>query len=687
MGLKEKNMDLAFTGTNDIMKNDEKQSGLSVERPVYQIEELNRDYEYQKPYHTLKARCKKACQSIKPGTWLRETVPVLKWLPEYNWKKNFSGDIISGVTVAVMHIPQGMAYGLLGNVPPVVGMYMAFFPVLVYFIFGTSKHVSMGTFAVVCLMTGKIVSQYTTVEIMQDGTRRLIEPEGGIAHGPDIPQYTNVQVALTVCFTVAIIQLCMYVLRLGLVSQLLSETLVSGFTCASAFQVVTSQLKDLLGLDIRKRRGNFAVPKTVFDSIMAIPQANVSAMLVSLITCTAIILNNELLKPWLAKKTMIPFPIELVAVVVGTSASYAMDFKNTYNITIVGYIPTGFPKLALPAFELIPDIFMESFTITMVSYTITMSMALIFARKLMYEVDSNQELLALGASNVVGSFFSCMPITASLSRSLIQQTVGGVTQLASIVSCSIMLVVLLWVGPVFQTLPKCVLASIIVIALQGMLKQVTAILKYWRLSRWDAIVWIVTFCSTLFVQISYGLAAGVAISLLSIFIQGCKPYTCLLGIVPNTDLYLDTKRYKGAKEIDGVKIFHYSGGLSFASRSSFKDLLVKKTEIDAAAVLRRRAKLLEKDIQEDEQFLVKCIILDFSSLTFVDPSGVDTLRGLQADYKQLNILMLISGCSGPVFEVMQKCDEVEKNEQKFLIFPTVHDAVLYAQVNVSPKDK
>ncbi|CAH1111882.1 unnamed protein product [Psylliodes chrysocephalus] len=670
-----------------IMKNDEKHSGLLVERPVYQIEELNRDYEYEKPYHTIKTRCRKACQSIKPVSCLRETIPLLKWLPEYNWKNSFSRDIVSGITVAIMHIPQGMAYGMLGNVPPVVGIYMAFFPVLVYFIFGTSRHNSMGTFAVVCLMTGKVVSQYTTIEIMQNGTRRIINPDNGAIGGPNIPHYTNVEVALTVTFTVAIIQLAMYILRLGLVSQLLSETLVNGFTCASAFHVVGSQLKDLLGLSIRKRRGNFAFPMTIYDSIMAIPTANVSSLLVSLLSCTILITNNELLKPWLAKKTTLPFPIELVAVVIGTGASYFMNFDTSYNITTVGFIPTGFPKLALPAFELIPDIFMESLIITMVSYTITMSMALIFARKLMYEVDSNQELLALGLSNTVGSFFSCMPITASLSRSMIQQTVGGVTQIASIVSSSILLIVLLWVGPVFETLPKCVLASIIVVALKGMLLQCSSILKYWRLSRWDALVWIITFCVTLFIQISYGLAAGVAISLMSIFIQGYKPYTCLLGIVPNTDLYLDIKRYKGAKEIEGVKIFHYSGGLSFASRSSFKDLLVKKTYIDAAAVLRRRVKLTEKGMQDDEEFLVKCIILDFSSLTFVDPAGVDFIRGLQADYKQLGIYMLISGCSGPVFEVMHKCDEIEKKEKKFLIFPTVHDAVLYAQVNVFSKDR
>ncbi|CAG9821141.1 unnamed protein product [Phaedon cochleariae] len=660
---------------NGIMK-DDSISPVQIERPVYQIEDLNRDHLYEKPYSTLKQKLKKTCGSIKPFSFLKQTIPVLSWLPEYNWKRSIFGDAVSGFTVAIMHIPQGMAYGLLGGVPPVVGIYMAFFPVLIYFIFGTSRHVSMGTFAIVCLMTGKVVNQYTTIEIMQNGTYRSLLSEDDAKNEPS---YTNIQIAMTVTFTVALIQLAMYVLRLGLVSQLLSETLVNGFTCASAFHVVGSQMKDLLGLEMKKRRGNFSFVYTIYDSIMAIPNANTRAILVSVIACIILSINNEILKPRLAKKTSIPFPIELVAVVIGTTASYFMDFTKNYGITVVGHLPTGFPAPTLPAFELIPDIFVDAFIITMVSYTITMSMALIFARKLMYEVDSNQELLALGLSNTMGSFFSCMPVTASLSRSMIQQAVGGVTQLASVISCIILSVVLLWIGPFFETLPRCILASIIVVALKGMLLQCTAVVRYWRLSRWDGITWIVTFATTLFVQISYGLAAGVAVSLLSIFVQGYKPYTCLLGAVPNTDLYLDIKRYKGAKEIDGVKIFHYSGGLSFASRSSFKDLLVRKTGLDAAEILRKRAKLAEKEFQNDEEFLTKCIMLDFSSLTFVDPSGVDFLRGLQADYAKLNISMYITGCSGPVYEVIKKCDKVERKDNKFVIFPTVHDAVLFAQ--------
>lgn len=655
---------------------------LHIARPIYQIEDLHKDAHYEKPYTTVKSKAANYCKSIRPLDCFLNRIPLLRWLPEYSWKKSLISDIISGITVAVMHIPQGMAYGLLGNVPPISGIYMAFFPVLVYFVFGTSRHVSMGTFAIVCLMTGKVVSEHANLEIMANGTKRFVETESLL---PGNMTLTSVQVATTVTFGVALLQLVMFTLRLGAVSNLLSDNLVSGFTCASAFHVVSSQLKDLLGLEIDKRRGNFSFVFTLYDVAVHISEPNTTALILSLATCTVLVLNNEFFKPWLSKKCRMPFPIELMAVFLGTAVAYFTGIHKTQKVTVLGFIPTGLPEPKLPVFSLLPYIWVDVIVITMVSYTITMSMALIFARKLMYEVDSNQELLALGLSNVVGSVFSCLPVTASLSRSMIQQAVGGVTQLASVVSSVLLLTVLLWVGPVFQTLPRCVLASIIVIALKGMLLQIKDFPRHWHLSRWDGFVWGVTFLTTLFVQISVGLAAGVAASLLSVAAQGLRPRASILGRLPGTDLYLDMKRHKATTEVPGLKIIHFVGGLNFASRDSFKDLFVQKIGMDPAAVLRKRTKLREKGIQyEDEEgLLVKGVIIDFSSLTSLDPSGVVFLRQLQTDLEKLGVALYIAGCSGQSYEVIVNCDRWEKKDSKFTIFPTVHDAVLYGLASLS----
>lgn len=246
----------------------------------------------------------------------------------------------------------------------------------------------------------------------------------------------------------------MYLLRLGVIAALLADSLVSGFTTSAAVHVFTSQLKDLLGLkNIPRRKGPFKLILSYVDLLNNFPSINGIALLVSCATILILIINNAL-KPRFAKLSPFPIPIEMLVVVLGTVFSVYLNLADVYGIAVVGDIPVGLPVPTLPPLSLVPNILIDSFVITMVSYTISMSMALIFAQKLSYEVDSNQELMAQGIGNLVGSFFSCMPFTASLSRSLIQQTVGGRTQLASLISCGILVSVLLWIGPFFEPLPR-----------------------------------------------------------------------------------------------------------------------------------------------------------------------------------------------------------------------------------------
>lgn len=311
-----------------------------------------------------------------------------------------------------------------------------------------------------------------------------------------------------------------------------------------------------------------------------------------------------------------------------------------------------------------------------------MSMALIFAQKLNYEVDSNQELFAMGISNIVGSFFSCMPFSASLSRSLIQQTVGGRSQIASIVSCCILLTILLWIGPFFEPLPRCVLASIIVVALKGMLQQATQLIKFWKLSKTDAVIWIVTFLIVILVNIDIGLLAGLLVSLASVLLQSIRPYTCLLGHIPNSDLYLDLNRYKAAKEIEGIKIFHYSGSLNFANSAHFKSEVHKLIGINPQKVIRQRMKLRQKGIHLDEQDFehkdgLHCIIMNMSAISYIDPTGVNAIHAIASEFAEIQINFYLASCSSPIFEMIKKCEMYIYKELSFKIFATIEDAVSY----------
>ncbi|XP_076165070.1 prestin isoform X2 [Ptiloglossa arizonensis] len=622
---------------------------------------------------------------MKSKNWkscMTSIFPSINWLRNYNWKESIMSDIISGLTVAVMHIPQGMAYALLGNVPPVVGIYMAFFPVLVYFFFGTSKHVSMGTFAVVCLMTGKTVMTYSiphneftssnTSEVMFNYTREHLY------------KYTPMEVATAVTLMVGIYQIVMYIFHLGIISTLLSEPLVNSFTTGAAVYVLISQIKDLLGLKLPKQKGYFKLIFTLIDVFKEIQNTNLAAVVVSSITITSLVCNNELLKPWASKRCSIPIPIELIAVVSGTLISKYFHLSDKYNIQDVGDIPTGLPAPEIPTFNLLHLVAIDSIAITMVSYTITISMALIFSQKLNYKINSNQELLAMGMSNIFGSFFSCMPVSASLSRSLIQQTVGGRTQIASIVSCLILLTILLWIGPFFEPLPRCVLASIIVVALKGMFQQAKQLIKFWKLNKYDALIWIVTFLIVVIVNIDIGLLLGIMMSLVIILLQSIRPYTCLLGHIPNTDLYLDLSRYKAAMEIPGLKIFHYCGTLNFANCNHFKSKLYKLVGINPQKVIEHRIKLKERGIymdtgdSEDKQEL-QCVIMDMSALSYIDSSGVIMLHSMITEFNQIDIHFYLVRCTSPVFEMVQKCDLYLHGEFTFKMFATIQDAKMYLE--------
>ncbi|XP_047538637.1 prestin isoform X1 [Vanessa atalanta] len=658
---------------------------FNVIRRVYQQDALNKDADYQVPEKPLGYRCKRVVQNCGFGDCLLNSLPIARWLPRYNMKKDLVGDLVAGATTAVMHIPQGMAYAMLAEVPPIVGLYMAFFPVLIYVIFGTSPHVSMGTFAVACLMAGKVVSQHSShAELVNAVNVTTSEGPPFLTGG-----YSPVEILSVLSLTIGIMQVIMWMMRLGAVSTLLSEPLVSGFTTAASFHVLTSQLKDLFGVKLPKLGSNYKVIFTAIEIVKSIPNANWIAFAISAITCTIIALNNEILKPRISKISRVPVPIELMAIVFGTLASKFGNLKELYGVSLVGTIPTGLPEPKVPAIEMIPTIALDAFTITMVTYTISMSMALIFATKEKYEVDANQELLALGASNMFGSFFGCAPLCASLSRSYIQYQAGSKTCLTSVVSASLILCVLLWVGPLFELLPRCVLASIIVVSLKGMFMQVKELAKFWNLSKLDAIVWLVTFLITLLIDIDIGLGAGLLASVATLFCRSQKPYTCLLGRVLDTDLYLDIKRYRAAEEISGIKIFHYCGGLNFATKNLFRVTLFRKIGYFKQQQADDESNLAKSESLEWDSTIsnkVQCVIIDATALSYVDAPGIKSLVAAQKELVANDITVLLAGANGPVLEMIERYNSLESEQLQLDTFPTVHDAVVYYKMLEAKKD-
>ncbi|CAL4185526.1 unnamed protein product, partial [Meganyctiphanes norvegica] len=686
---------------------------VSVIRPALTIQQRKENYNYSQPQEPavlekLKSAAQCECSVGSFVSSIQSRLPILDWLPTYSPTSSLLGDIIAGVTVAIMHIPQGIAYALLASLPPICGMYMAFFPVLIYVLFGTSRHCSMGTFPIVCIMTGKVVNELATFEDAPSTANMKIFSSDGSSNG-----YTAIQVATTVAFMSGVWEFILGLLQLGSLSVFLSDMLISGFTTGAAVHVVTSQVNYLFGLNIKRYNGPLKIIYTYRDLFSNLIEANTVTMITSLITIIVLVFNNEMIKPRLRKKTAFPIPIELITVVLGTVASNFGDFNKNYEMRVVGEIPTGLPKPEAPPMELVPSVMVDSFVITIVGYTVSYSMSKIFAKKHNYAVDATQELYALGMSNIFGSFFSCAPMAPSMSRSLIQESVGGVTQIASLISCVLMLFVLLFIGPVFGALPNCVLSAIILVALKGMFLQFHDLVTQWKLSKIDATIWICTFLGVVIVDIDYGLVIGIIVSLFVLLARNQKPVTARLGHIPNTDIYLDKEKYSTVVEVPGVTIFQFSGSVHFANIEYFRTRLFEATLLGPAVInyaneaydeneekelqsnIKDKSHPMNNGVLDKKSSKSKCnldlpnsslsvnitipgepvLILDLGGMNFVDTPGAKFLAQLYKDYNEAGITLAFAQLSENAYHTLEKCGSL-KTIHDHHIFHSVHDAVV-----------
>uniref|UniRef100_A0A8C1M657 Solute carrier family 26 member 6 n=1 Tax=Cyprinus carpio TaxID=7962 RepID=A0A8C1M657_CYPCA len=438
-------------------------------------------------------------------------VPLLTWLPRYPFRENAIGDLISGISVGIMHLPQGMAYALLAAVPPVFGLYSSFYPILIYFIFGTSKHISVGTYAVMSVMIGSV-------------TERLAPDSDFMIPGNDTNSTTldiigrdaeRVKIAATVTFLSGIFQLLLGLVRFGFVVTYLSEPLVRAYTTAAAIHVIVSQLKYSFGISPQRYSGPLSLIYTVIEICALLGKTNIGTLVVSIVTILGLVAAKEL-SALAARKIPVPIPVELITIIVATVVSWQMDLKTEYGVEVVGQIPSGLQAPVAPAVSLLGSMVGDAFALAVVGYGIAISLGRIFALKYAYKVDSNQELIALGLSNAIGGLFNCFAISCSMSRSMVQVSTGGKSQVAGAISAVVILVILLKIGELFEELPKAVLAAIIYVNLHGMMKQFGDICSLWRTNKVDMVVWVMTMILTVLLNPDLGLAASIAFSILTV---------------------------------------------------------------------------------------------------------------------------------------------------------------------------
>uniref|UniRef100_A0A3P8ZEF0 Solute carrier family 26 member 6 n=1 Tax=Esox lucius TaxID=8010 RepID=A0A3P8ZEF0_ESOLU len=517
-------------------------------------------------------------------------LPVLSWLPRYSLRDNALGDLTSGISVGIMHLPLGLAYALLAGTPPVYGLYTSFYPTLVYFFFGTSKHISIGPFAVTSLMVGIV-----TETLAPNSNYMTLNGTNGTAVLDSTALYNDrVRIASSLTVLCGIFQFAMGLLQVGFIATYLSDPLVRGYTTGASIQVVLSQLSNTFGISTLLYTGPLS--QIYVNICRKLPLTNIGAVVITLVALVVLITVKEL-NTCFAKKLPAPIPIELIVIIFATIISYYSNLNGLYKVAVVGQIPKGLLAPRNPDISLWGSVAGSAFSLAIVGYAISISLGKTFGLKYGYKVDSNQELIALGLCNTAGGFFQCHFITPSLARSLLQETTGGKTQVTGIVSAVVLLIIILEIGPLFQQLPKAVLACIIYVNMKGMFMQFSDIPALWKSNKVDLMVWLVTLVSVVLLNLDIGLAVSVGFSILTVIFRTQLPRYSILGQVPGTELYLEMDAYEEVKEIPGIIIFRSSTTIYYTNAELYLDALQEKTGIDVGKLLNQKKKREDKQMR------------------------------------------------------------------------------------------
>ncbi|XP_064156332.1 solute carrier family 26 member 9-like [Anguilla rostrata] len=569
-----------------------------IDRPAYSLPVFDEEFDKKSRSFPVGEKVKKffRCSQARLKSLLFRHLPVLTWLPKYKVKQNLLFDAISGVSAGTIQVPQGMAFALLANLPPVNGLYSSFFPLIPYFFMGTAHQMVPGTFAVLSIMVGMVcldlapASDFTHFNATLNATVVDEARMGQVRLG----------ISGTLACLTAIIQIGLGLMQFGFVAIYLSESFVRGFMTAAGLQILISVLKYIFGISVPPFSGPLATIYTLVDIFRGLPHTNVASLVFALVSSAVLILVKELNAHY-RHKLPFPIPMEIVIVVVATAISGPLDMPKKYHMDIVGEIPLGFPTPILPTVSQWEDMLSTAFSLAIVGYVINLAMGRTLAAKHGYDVDPNQEMLALGCSNFLGSFFKIHVICCALSVTLAVDSAGGASQFASLCVMLVVMVTMLALGAYLQPLPKSVLGALIAVNLKNTLLQLSDPYYLWKKNKLDCCVWVVSFLATFFLSLPYGVAIGVSFSILVVIFQTQFRNGSETAQIMGTNLYRNPKVYSKVKFVEGVKIVNYCSPLYFANVEIFRRKVIKKTELDPGKLLLARKKFLKKQQKEKEE--------------------------------------------------------------------------------------
>ena len=537
---------------------------------------------------------------------IEKILPAWGWIRRYQ-RANLRPDLVAGLTVAVMLVPQGMAYAMLAGLPPVVGLYASVVPVIAYALFGSSRQLAVGPVAMVSLMVASRCS--------------------GLAE-PGSKEY--IAVVLLLMLMVGAVQFGLGFLRAGFLVNFLSRAVIAGFTSAAAVIICFSQLKHLLGIPLTRDDSVFA---TAAEAVWRIGELSPLTLTIGLLS----ILVLALLK-WKWPR----FPGAMTVVVAVTLVVWLVGL-DARGVAVVGSVPKGLPGFSLPAVDARTTASLVPITlaIAFVGFLESIAIAQSIAAREKYKVDPNQELRALGLANIAGSLFSGYPVTGGFSRTAVSYSAGAKTLLASLVTGGIVVLTLLLLTPLFYYLPKAVLAAVVIVAVVGLIEVAEGV-RLFKLKRADGACFLITFIATLGFGVEPGVLTGVALSLLLFIWRSAHPHMAELGYLAEGDVFRNLKRYPDAKTFPRVLMIRVDASLYFANARFVESRL--------------RQRLAEQDD-------IEWVLFDMSGVNDIDAAAITTLEELMEDYAARGVRFALAGTKGPVRDLVARAGWNEKYGQ------------------------
>ncbi|CAF2101143.1 hypothetical protein YC2023_067708 [Brassica napus] len=555
---------------------------------------------------------------------LQSLFPIFTWGSQYDLKL-FRSDVISGLTIASLAIPQGISYAKLANLPPIVGLYSSFVPPLIYSVLGSSKHLAVGPVSIASLVMGSMLSE--SVSPTQDSILYL-------------------KLAFTSTFFAGLFQASLGLLRLGFVIDFLSKATLVGFTAGAAVIVSLQQVKGLLGIVHFTGKMQF-VP--VMSSVINTRSEWSWETIVMGLGFLIILLTTRHISMRKPNLFWISAASPLASVVISTLLVYLIRDK-THAISFIGHLPKGLnpPSVNMLYFSAAHlALAIKTGIITgILSLTEGIAVGRTFASLKNYQVNGNKEMMAIGFMNMAGSCTSCYVTTGSFSRSAVNVNAGAKTAVSNILMASAVLVTLLFLMPLFYYTPNLILAAIILTAVIGLIDYQAAY-KLWKVDKFDFFTCMCSFFGVLFVSVPLGLAIAVGVSVIKILLHVTRPNTVEFGNIPGTQIYQSLKRYREASRVPGFLILAVESPLYFANCTYLQERILRWTREE------------ENRIKENNDRNLKCIILDMTAVSSIDTSGIEAVFELRRRLEKQSLQLVLVNPVGSVMEKLHKSKIIE----------------------------